>query len=1551
MKLSLFPHQRAAVAWMASREAKRKGSGQHSLQLDPDWRELPGRSEAEVEIEAQGGTSRPLWVSRATGELSSAEPRAPLFSAAPSLFGARGGLCCDEPGLGKTITALALMLRTAGALPEPPRGARVVSSAAGRFYTMPSEGDDGREERGTADASAADAAGGTAAASLPPPSSSSSSSRAGRPRRAAAQAVSAAGGRRPSAEDAALVRARVQVASAAARAAAERSRREGERRARASATAEAAAASEAAAVAATAAADAPPPPHVAAAAAAAAAAAVKEEGGKENVGLGEGGEEGAAAAAACEEEEEPPAPEATKPQPPPPAAAAAATTLWVACDLCSRWRALPPATAVDGAAPWICAMHPIREAASCSAPAEEPGATGVANDDPSGAATPTAVFVSSCDGWTSSSSSTTSSSSGDPKNENYWRSLLSENSRMADWPSAAWWLATSFEAALSSSAASASFSSSPSIRVPKEHRCPPGWAGFLHAAGLEPAPPPAPSSFSRGAKGVKRAAAAAVAAASAAAQQHAAAAAAAAAAASASAPGNKKRRITDSDAWAFVRVPRSLSSGLLTLDAAALRSALSAAAALGGGAPLAPLPSARPVFLSPATLLIVPASLEAHWADQVTRHVEAGRMRVAVLSDVVRESSLPSSSASASAGGVGDGGGGAAGRAADAAGPPRRRKPTQQQRRLSAPELAWQFDLVVTTFSRLSAEWGRRRSPDPAAAVGGCPLLSVHWLRVVVDEGHLLSSSSVSSASSASASGASGSSSGSGGGAITSKMQMACALKAERRWVLTGTPAPGRAGSGGGGGGGGENDGVGGGFASSRSSASFSHSANPFLPLRPGYSGASALSPLLAFLKHNPYELRRRLDLGIIKPFESGSPWGAQALRDLLTEVSIRSAKADLSIIPRLVRLVTPVRFRRSHALSYNALVEAVERALLLADWGDPDHRESLLAKRNAPWAREVAANLRAAACVAGAISPVPKLADVHETLQLLADRQGVERPADELSSGPPWLPAGHPLRRVEAALLLRGGGTKPGAGEEWGGLNPSAKASAAASASASASLTSPPPRPPRFRRGETACDRCSLPCRLPLATPCACLLCVECAAPSRERCTACGTAFQMQSVSDKARALTNPNPKWAVPIEAIEWQPSYSQAGALGASGGHWSPAWATTKSSKVAHLVRRLVEYGVAPPPPSDSDAKGSGGENAGGLRVGGDGGSGVGSPLPLPPPRTSWTPRAKAIVFSQHWPHILLVGRALDEAGVHSVTLQGRFSPSMRAAAVDEFRHDGSCGVLVMDTSGAVGLDLSFARFVFVMDPIADGALEAQVVARAHRMGATAEVVVETLVMKGTAEEEVMRVCSAAASAAASAARSPSKSAPFSSSSPCRGKKKRRTAEGEEEENGFAGDGEEDEEDVSAAARLRARVLLSVRRVLVPEAEGSDDEDEDDDEDNYSYARGVTAAAAAGAGATTGTLPRSPGASMLAGGGAGWRNAGSAAAAAAAAGVASAAARARAAASAVAASLAAAPSRRPVAAAANPARRVRFAVEGEDDDELAPPPQQRRTVRFAD
>lgn len=79
-----------------------------------------------------------------------------------------------------------------------------------------------------------------------------------------------------------------------------------------------------------------------------------------------------------------------------------------------------------------------------------------------------------------------------------------------------------------------------------------------------------------------------------------------------------------------------------------------------------------------------------------------------------------------------------------------------------------------------------------------------------------------------------------------------------------------------------------------------------------------------------------------------------------------------------------------------------------------------------------------------------------------------------------------------------------------------------------------------------------------------------------------------------------------------------------------------------------------------------------------------------------------------------------------------LKASMSRTERARAIAAFRL-GTARVMVMDAVGSVGLDLSFAQHVFLMEPLGDLSLEQQIVSRAHRLGATRAVHAEILVMK--------------------------------------------------------------------------------------------------------------------------------------------------------------------------------------------------------------------------
>lgn len=50
--------------------------------------------------------------------------------------------------------------------------------------------------------------------------------------------------------------------------------------------------------------------------------------------------------------------------------------------------------------------------------------------------------------------------------------------------------------------------------------------------------------------------------------------------------------------------------------------------------------------------------------------------------------------------------------------------------------------------------------------------------------------------------------------------------------------------------------------------------------------------------------------------------------------------------------------------------------------------------------------------------------------------------------------------------------------------------------------------------------------------------------------------------------------------------------------------------------------------------------------------------------------------------------------------------------QSAALSTFRNDPATTILLMDESGALGLDLSFVNHIFLMEPLTDAALEQQV-----------------------------------------------------------------------------------------------------------------------------------------------------------------------------------------------------------------------------------------------
>lgn len=115
-------------------------------------------------------------------------------------------------------------------------------------------------------------------------------------------------------------------------------------------------------------------------------------------------------------------------------------------------------------------------------------------------------------------------------------------------------------------------------------------------------------------------------------------------------------------------------------------------------------------------------------------------------------------------------------------------------------------------------------------------------------------------------------------------------------------------------------------------------------------------------------------------------------------------------------------------------------------------------------------------------------------------------------------------------------------------------------------------------------------------------------------------------------------------------------------------------------------------------------------------------------------------KALVFSQ-WTRLLdLIEPHLIEAGIGFVRLDG--STRDRSAVVGAFQHgDGPPVMLISLKAGGVGLNLTAADHVFLVDPWWNPAVEDQASDRAHRIGQQRPVFIHRLVALGTVEERIL------------------------------------------------------------------------------------------------------------------------------------------------------------------------------------------------------------------
>ena len=117
-------------------------------------------------------------------------------------------------------------------------------------------------------------------------------------------------------------------------------------------------------------------------------------------------------------------------------------------------------------------------------------------------------------------------------------------------------------------------------------------------------------------------------------------------------------------------------------------------------------------------------------------------------------------------------------------------------------------------------------------------------------------------------------------------------------------------------------------------------------------------------------------------------------------------------------------------------------------------------------------------------------------------------------------------------------------------------------------------------------------------------------------------------------------------------------------------------------------------------------------------------------------------KVLVFSQFTSFLAIVRNRLDKDNVKYEYLDGRTRD--RATPVEHFQNDPECKLFLISLkAGGLGLNLTAAEYVFLLDPWWNPAVEAQAIDRAHRIGQTRQVFAYRLIAKNTVEEKVLQL----------------------------------------------------------------------------------------------------------------------------------------------------------------------------------------------------------------
>ncbi len=119
-------------------------------------------------------------------------------------------------------------------------------------------------------------------------------------------------------------------------------------------------------------------------------------------------------------------------------------------------------------------------------------------------------------------------------------------------------------------------------------------------------------------------------------------------------------------------------------------------------------------------------------------------------------------------------------------------------------------------------------------------------------------------------------------------------------------------------------------------------------------------------------------------------------------------------------------------------------------------------------------------------------------------------------------------------------------------------------------------------------------------------------------------------------------------------------------------------------------------------------------------------------------------KALVFSQFLGMLALIKGKLKEQEVPFEYFDGSTSATDREKAIQNFQNNDECRVFLISLkAGGVGLNLTAADYVYIVDPWWNPAVEQQAIDRTHRIGQTKNIFAYRMICIDTIEDKILQL----------------------------------------------------------------------------------------------------------------------------------------------------------------------------------------------------------------